>query len=175
MPLIVEDGSKPQNANSYCSIEFADNYHELMGDADWAGFDTATKTSALIKATESLDLLYGQRYLSMRWPGVQSLLWPRYVFVDRNNYIRQQNEIPVELQKAVAIHAMNIANGLEAYPQPNQASKVKKEKYKSEGSEVDIEYRSPVDVETFAGLNRVELLLGPILKSKLSNNIVMAR
>lgn len=174
--LIVEDGSKPQNANSYCPVEFADEYHDLMGNTDWTGYSDDQKASALIKATDSIDQLYGDRYVSQRWPGVQSLLWPRYTFVDNNSIIRQNNEIPVELKKAVAVHALNILSGLvDPYAQQSQEKNIKRKRSKVGELETEVEYRTPVTTETFAGYNQVELLLRPILRNKLSTSVSMVR
>lgn len=173
--LIVEDGSKPANANSYCSLEYADDYHDLVGNEDWASMTDDEKTRTLIQATESLDLLYGQKYLSQRYNDPQSLLWPRYAFVDQNKVIRVENAIPVELQKAVSMLALDIYNGVDPYPVPNQNASIKKQKTKVDVLEIETEYMKPVATETYEGFNRVELLLGPILKTKGGNSISLGR
>lgn len=175
MALILEDGSKPNNANSYTTIEFADNYHELMGNTDWAGYDITTKTSSLIKATDSIDMLYGPRYMSMKYPGMQSLLWPRYVFVDQNSIIRQNHAMPVELMKAVSVLALAILNGLDPYPLSTNDANIKQQKTKVGDIETNVLYRTPVDTETFPGFNLVELILRPILKQKGSHTVTLGR
>lgn len=173
--LIHEDGTRPQNANSYCSIEFADNYHELVGNTDWESQPEDVKTAALIKATESIDLLYGPRYLSRRLPDARSLLFPRYSFDDQNGMTHYSDSVPVELQKAVAVHAMAIINGVDPYPQPSEGPRVKRKKSKLGDLEVETEYAKPVETETYAGFNLVELLLAPLLKKKGASNVTLGR
>ena len=174
MPLIVEDGSKPQNANAYCSIEFADEYHELMGNTDWASLSDDEKTGALVKATASLDLLYGPRYLSTPTAD-QNLLWPRYAFADAQARKRYPDSVPVELVKAVAEHALNISNGLNAFPMPSDKANIKSQSVSVGDLSKSVEYRAPLESETYAGFNVVELLLAPILKRKNGMSIRLGR
>jgi hypothetical protein len=64
MGIVVEDGTGIADANSYASEDDADNYFEDRANDTWAT-STADKEAALIRASASLDAIYGQ--------GLQSL------------------------------------------------------------------------------------------------------
>ncbi|MBO7123196.1 MAG: hypothetical protein J6V90_07960 [Treponema sp.] len=95
--LNVEDGSLVEGANTYVSLEFADEYMAVHGKASWAENDEETRKSKLIAATEYIDSLYN-------WKGVkktpyQDLCFPREGIVDYDGY--EVLGIPKNLQKAV--------------------------------------------------------------------------
>jgi len=63
MPLIVEDGTVVQNANSYVTLAEADAYFSERSDADeWAALDDDVKTQKLIDGADYLNSVY-------RWKG----------------------------------------------------------------------------------------------------------
>jgi hypothetical protein len=103
--LIVEDGSIVPNANSYCTVAYANAYHANMGNFTWAAIPsesdvpppaagTITQEALLIQATQYMCGVYRLRWRGWRvepeaipnpalpgnagvfLPG-QSLDWPR--------------------------------------------------------------------------------------------------
>lgn len=168
--LIVEDGSGLPNANSYCSLEFADTYQASIGNANWAG-DDDSKTLALIQATESLDLLYGPKYKSIKIEFNNSaLLWPRYAFYDKNWVLYVQNSIPVCLQKATATLAEYILNGsVDQYPLINNDHNIKSTSVKIGDIATATVYNRPIEQPEFDGYRKIDLLLYPIISGKVGS------
>jgi len=84
MPLIVEDGTCPPDANSYVSVADADAYAVLRGLSDWPAFVPDTdmdadpnllrKEAALVRATDYLNTLVWQG-VKVDWQRVMA--WPR--------------------------------------------------------------------------------------------------
>jgi hypothetical protein len=164
MALITEDGSNVPNSNSYLSVADADSYHALYGSSDWAGNITADKEAALIKATRSIDLLYGQRFISIPQWSNQSLLWPRQTCVINRIQVIQSASIPRQLKEAVAEAALMYINGEELYPTPNLDQFVSKQTLKVGDIDVSKDYSIPPKVEQFQNFNKVELILTPFLR-----------
>lgn len=111
--IVVEDGTGLDTANSYVSIADADTYHELRGNASWTDATQDQKATALIHATE---------YLDMRWtfvgavtfPGspsdlAQALQWPRtddeFIIDSRGNQYGD-DEIPFWIVNATLEYAL---------------------------------------------------------------------
>ena len=96
MALIHEDGSGVSDAESYCSVAFADAYHSARGNA-WEGSD-GVKESALRQAT---DYMGGRNWKGERVSASQALDWPRDgVVVD--GYELDADAVPTAIQKACA-------------------------------------------------------------------------
>lgn len=77
MSVIAETGAGLPNAESYCSSDFADDYHTNFNNVVWLGFSEEAKDAALRYATQ-----YMVGYYRMRWKGrrvliTQTLDWPR--------------------------------------------------------------------------------------------------
>ena len=77
MALIVEDGTALANAESFCSVAFADTYLDARGFALWAPLATLVKESALRRASDYMEQAYRERWAGYRTTGTQSLSWPR--------------------------------------------------------------------------------------------------
>lgn len=77
MSLIVEDGTGLPNAESYCSVAFADTYWSNLADTVWSALTTAQKEAALRKATTFMVQLYRMRWKGRRVLITQALDWPR--------------------------------------------------------------------------------------------------
>lgn len=170
--LIVEDGTVVEDANSYTSIAFADAYHALYSNSDWTG-DQATKETALVIACQTLDLLYGSKFKSFKIDAAstgqtQSLLWPRYAFYDQYANYRAQADIPVELQKAQAELAMMYMQGVDMNPPKNREVSLSEEMIKVGELQTSVKYRSPLESETYTGYNKIDNLLFPLLKPKVT-------
>lgn len=98
MALITAPAS---NANALCSVAVADAYHSARGNAAWGALDTPTKEASLIKATDYIGQMYGQRWKGMRTSADQTLDWPRYDVVV-NGYYVDSTIVPAAVQNACA-------------------------------------------------------------------------
>lgn len=102
--FVVEDGTGLPNANSYVSLEEADdilitNIH----NASWNALTDTQKEHLLAWATSLLDA-------KADWNGQKSypssaLRWPRKYVVDRDNVPIPANIIPLQLKQATAQYA----------------------------------------------------------------------
>lgn len=97
------------NANAYCDVAFADQYHlnrPAVGTT-WANASTASKTAAILWATLLMDRLWD-------WTGyvvdtTQVLLWPRQGMLKPTLLqFEPTNEIPLEVQQATAEYARQL-------------------------------------------------------------------
>jgi hypothetical protein len=122
--LITETGAALADSESYCTVAFADQYHDARANTAWAALATAQKEAYLRRATEAMLALYRERWKGVRATATQALDWPRLdVVVD--TYARAADEVPQEVQKACAILALKaIAGDLD--PDPTQAVQSKK-------------------------------------------------
>ena len=102
MAFVVEDGTRPANANSYATEAAGDTYFTdrfNFAAGTWNTKGAEEKQSALIKSTQYLDASY-------RWKGVivntaQSLDWPRADVQDDEGRAVLSTEIPKLLQEAI--------------------------------------------------------------------------
>lgn len=101
MALIVEDGTGVVNANSYSSLEYADEYFTLTGNSAWGGGATQ-KEQALILATRYIETF---EYQGVRqFPEIQLLKFPRkYVYVDG---VVQDGIVPRGIKNACCEYAV---------------------------------------------------------------------
>lgn len=95
--MIVENGEGKENANSYVSVDFANEYFSSRGATQWDDIDDATKKQLLIKATDFIDN-------SFKWYGkkkspTQALRFPRDNLKDYEGNV--VNGIPTCLRQAV--------------------------------------------------------------------------
>lgn len=119
--MIVEDGSCLPNANSYVTVEFADQYFLERGlSQDWP-VELIDKEICLIKATDYIELKYSTRFIGYKLKSrqEQSLSWPRKdaITYGRDGVIYDTDEIPLLLQKACCEYALN-AYSKDLMPQP---------------------------------------------------------
>ena len=108
--MIIEDGTGLENANSYVSVEFADDYFSARGVSEWAALETEVKEQSLIKATDFIDNVfqwYGKREFEH-----QALRFPRVGLRDYEG--AEISGIPTCLRQAVCDAAI-IANGSELF------------------------------------------------------------
>src|ERR1043166_3715052 len=120
MPLIVENGTGVANANSYASVEQADDRLSARGNTSWADLDeTEQKIPALIQATDYLTLQYRLRWAGFKVRADQSLDWPRDQVpqVDAPQaygtypVCYQTIIVPAEVETAPIDLALRVANG----------------------------------------------------------------
>ena len=83
---------------SYVSLEDADESMAMRGETAWLAADLAARETALIRATEYIDAIYGARF-----PGVrvdqrsQPLEWPRLRARDARGWLLPSDEYPAEV------------------------------------------------------------------------------
>jgi hypothetical protein len=110
--LVVETGSGLTDANSYCTVEFADSYHLHFGEpAAWDNATTAQKELALRVATQALDSRYWQSWRGTRNSIDQALDWPRYDVEDSDGYYLSTTTVPRAVQTATAYMALRQLEG----------------------------------------------------------------
>ncbi len=110
MSLIVEDGTAPAGANSYVTVEDADEYHSARGNASWTQTSTSPdqgKAAALVRATTAIDAKYRGRWPGYRTNGRnQELEWPRTAAYDSEANPIGGTEIPEEVKDATCEAAL---------------------------------------------------------------------
>jgi hypothetical protein len=88
MAFAVEDGFGVVGANSYCSVDHADDYHAERDNTVWDDSSTAEKQQALVIATQYVDRVFGYRFRGAKKLARQALEHPRdHVFDDFGNTI----------------------------------------------------------------------------------------
>lgn len=105
--IVVEDGTGIATANSYCSVEDADDYHENhLYATDWTSANTTTRENALIMASRLLDE-------QVSWDGAivdssSGLRWPRYNVWHEDGYMISSNIVPDFVKNATAEYARKL-------------------------------------------------------------------
>ncbi|KAB0509682.1 DnaT-like ssDNA-binding protein [Pseudomonas moorei] len=79
MTLITEDGTGRADAESLCSVAYADSYHDARGNAAWLALTEIQKEQALRRSTDYLEHTYSARTCGYRAKTTQALAWPRYM------------------------------------------------------------------------------------------------
>lgn len=106
MALIVEDGTGKADAETFCTVSFADAYHLKLGNTAWSAALEAAREIALRKGAD-----YMEEAFSSRWPGdraheEQRLSWPRFDAEDLDGYLFDLDEVPLKVQEANAEAAL---------------------------------------------------------------------
>lgn len=99
--FVVEDGLGDPQANSYCTVEFADDYIEANGhvSADWLDQEEEDKQRLLARASKVLDIRF--KWYGTRVEPDSGLAWPRAgVVID--GALVPDNVIPRILKEATA-------------------------------------------------------------------------
>jgi hypothetical protein len=170
--LILEGGSGLNpNANSYATVAEADAYFTLFNNLDWLAQPEEIKEVALINATNAIDLLFGQRYLSAPVYSDQPLLYPRFTFIINDTQYVAQGFIPVQLKKAVYETAYLNVQDIDIYPAPNPEAGVTNNRIKIDAIEIENTYGVPASTEQYANFNKIELILAPLLKNTSNGTI----
>ncbi len=99
--MALDDTPGGADANTYCSEEDCDAYHEgrLYTDT-WDDADDDNREKALRMATRLLDQWF-------EWDGIvataeQALLWPRIGAIGASGHLLPSDEIPVAIREATA-------------------------------------------------------------------------
>lgn len=161
--LIVEDGSCVPSANSYVSLEYADEYMRNTGKTSWASLDSDVRKAYLINATRYIDRIYSQ----IGWKGQkkyhrrQALCFPRVELFDKDG--DEVLGIPEELKQAVC-EAGFIATTTTLFTVSSASGEVKKKKAET----LEIEYFSSSDSEKdyISRFSILDSLLAGLYKTK---------
>ena len=121
MALITETGAGLPDAESHCTVAFADQYHEQRANTGWIGLEPVQKEAYLRRATEYMLGVYRERWRGARVTDTQALDWPR-TGVIVGPFPVATDVVPVEVQKACAILALKAIKG-DLDPDPTQAVK----------------------------------------------------
>jgi hypothetical protein len=100
--FIPATGDNSDVANSYVDLAYASDYQTVRGNTLWAGSDEA-KQSALIRATDYIEQVYGQAWIGNTT--IIGLSWPRY------NTIYDSDVIPDPVKKATCELALEALSG----------------------------------------------------------------
>ena len=109
--MIVEDGTGLVNADSYVSVEFADNYFSTRGITVWAELDTTKKEQSLIRATDFIDNMF--QWCGKQSTAEQSLRFPRVNLKDYEG--SDITGVPTRLKKSVCDVAVIASSGSELF------------------------------------------------------------
>lgn len=108
--FVVEDGTGLTNANSLCSVEFADQYHAEFGNPSaWSTAGAAAKRDALRQMTRWLCTKLS--YCGYRVRQEQALAFPRYGLYDEDSFFVDSASVPLRVKQACAHGAMRILKG----------------------------------------------------------------
>ena len=78
MAFVVEDGTGKVDANAYVTVADADTYFLDRNVPAWAGIN-AVKQSAIIQATDYIELRYSNLWIGDRSSDNQALSFPRVI------------------------------------------------------------------------------------------------
>ncbi len=126
IPFVVEDGTGLDDANSYCTVEFADAYHLQYGNPSaWSALTDAEKQDLLREATRAADERYGLRWLGYQLLTSQALGWPReFVYDVRGEAIEG---VPSAVARWTARAALMIEQGNELFPTSGSSGEIQSE------------------------------------------------
>jgi len=154
--------------NTYITLADAETYHTTYGNVDWTStVDDEAKKLALVLATQAVDLLYGQKFLSFVSVETQPLLFPRASFYD--NDARYHTTYPTSLKNAVCEIALMSLLGADILPMASAAQNVKAESIQVGGISINTQNYKANEGESFEGFRKVDILLRPILRQQGSS------
>lgn len=112
MAFLLEDGTGIAGSNAYISESFADTYHADRGQTAWEFSDiagaiaitTAQKESAIIRATDHIDRVFGNAFKGYKSADAQGLKWPRTGAFGPSGY--PLLNVPDQLERATAEYAL---------------------------------------------------------------------
>lgn len=89
------------DANSYCTLQFAIDYHEeRLHTEDWDGLGSEDKKRALIMATATLD--DNVVWEGARTDDIQALRHPRFGLEDQDGWLIDSDIVDISVQQATA-------------------------------------------------------------------------
>ena len=114
--MIVENGTGLPNADSYVSVEYADDYFSARGVSGWVALSSEQKEQSLIRATDYVDNIY--LWYGKKATTEQSLRFPRENLKDYEG--QDIVGIPNCLKQAVCDAALIVSNGTELFQTKNE-------------------------------------------------------
>lgn len=125
MAFEVETGEGSPTANSYASVDAADEYFTDRNRQAWLALTIDQKQSALIDATDYIDLRWGKKLLDIRaFPG-QALEFPRVARTYRPIPPVTAIALPVRLLRACFEYAIIASNGpLAPNPEMDESGRI---------------------------------------------------
>ncbi len=156
--FVVETGSGSTTANSYLSVDDADQYFENYGNTStWTALDAADKEQALRFGTQFLETRFAAQWLGRKANKTQALAWPRCgIHVD--GYLLDDASLPQKLKDATAEAALRYLTDGELFPDVDNPGSVQREKVAADGAEVETAYFEPGQSQ-IAFYRKVELLV----------------
>jgi hypothetical protein len=167
--IIVETGVGVASANSYISLEDAEQYLLTFSNNDGAiaGFNDELAAKCLVQACRTIDTLYGNKFYGLMQSPSNSLLWPRTSFIGNNGRLFAASVIPDCIKQAQAELALKIYNGEPAIPVSNTEAAVRSKSVSIDGAvSTSVTYATTPNVVEYAGMDVVERLLAPVVIKK---------
>lgn len=118
MSLIVEDWSGVEDANGYITVAFFKSYHDARGN-DYSASADADIEVAIVKATDYMEIIYGDRWKGTLAAEATTLQFPRSYLYDRKGELVE--DWPSDIQKACAEYAFRALTA-ELMPDPEVLS-----------------------------------------------------
>lgn len=109
--MIIEDGTGLQDANSYVSVDFADDYFSARGISSWLNLEETIKENVLVRATDYVDNIF--QWYGQKKTKEQSLRFPRINLLDYEG--TEIEGVPNRLKQAVCEGALILSEGTELY------------------------------------------------------------
>jgi hypothetical protein len=117
--FVVETGEADPDANSYCSVEFADDYIEtnIHQSEAWLDLEEEDKQRLLVRASKTID--YRFKWNGTRVDPDSGLKWPRAGVYDEDSFVIPDDMIPRILKEATAEFATYLMNDDWTAPREN--------------------------------------------------------
>ena len=161
--IVVEDGSQIENANSYVTLDEANEYvANIGGDSSWDSLTDDNKNIRIYQAQRYLHQKYASKFVGSVSSTTQPLDWPRGNGYTRNGVELDDSSIPIEVKDSQIELALLWSRGSNVL-YPSGSNNVKKVYKKLSVMTTETEYFSPsVNGEINTTLN---LSLANVLKS----------
>lgn len=109
--MIVENGTGLTNANSFVSVDYADDYFSARNVTQWASLTDHEKEVLLIKATDYVNASY--KFRGKKSTQAQALSFPRINCIDNDGY--KVEGVPNNLKDAVCEASILLNGGEELF------------------------------------------------------------
>lgn len=173
--LVVQQGQFPiRNANTFCSLEYADNFHQQRGRATWAAATEEVRKAALVNATDFVNNEFN-------WKGIRSYTeehqtYPQFLEFPRDGLLDDRDfwleGVPDAVQRSVAEMAYHMVsrNSTDAYPTQNTVLApngiLKKFSSKTGPLSKSYEYASPAELKNTPTYFTVERWVQHLVKPR---------
>lgn len=159
--LVIEDGTIVTNANSYITVEEAEDMLNVIGETFADTPDEVIKTK-LLQATRVLES-YRSKYRGSKVSSTQSLQFPRYD-LSIDGFLVDSDVIPYETKMAQAIIAKLYNDGVN-FQTPSDGKTIIEE---SIGNAITVKYADNGVSETIS-YPLLDTYLKPLLKGSKSS------